>query len=65
MDIPELLTVPDFLDTYRISRTEFYRQLRQPESPLRLTKLGRASRIARADAEAWAASLPIHKGAAS
>ena len=53
----QLLTVPDFMATYSISRTEFYRQVKAGK--IRLTKLGTASRVARADAESWAASLPV------
>jgi excisionase family DNA binding protein len=60
---PELLTVGDFLEVYRISRTEFYRQVQAGK--LRLTKLGTASRISRADAEAWLASLPVRSGGAA
>ena len=57
----ELMTVADFLSRYAISRTEFYRQVNANRIPL--TKLGTASRIARKDAEAWAASLPVRQGA--
>ncbi len=53
----ELLRVPVFLSDYSISRTEFYRQVKAGR--IRLTKLGSASRVSRADAEAWAASLPV------
>jgi predicted DNA-binding transcriptional regulator AlpA len=59
----EFLTVPSFLASYAISRTEFYRQVNAGK--IRLTKLGKASRIARADAESWAASLPVHTGGAA
>lgn len=55
-------TVPDFLKAYAISRTEFYRQVQAQK--IRLTKLGRSSRIAKADAAAWAASLPTVGGEA-
>lgn len=55
-------TVTDFLNTYAISRTEFYRQVQAQK--IRLTKLGRSSRIAKADAAAWAASLPTVGGEA-
>ncbi|PSO13632.1 MULTISPECIES: helix-turn-helix transcriptional regulator [unclassified Sphingobium] len=58
----ELMTVGDFLSCYSISRTEFYRQVKAKRIPLR--KLGNASRIARADAEAWVASLPVKDGPA-
>jgi hypothetical protein len=52
----QFLTVAEFRDTYRISNSEFYRQVAAKN--LVLTKLGRASRIAVHDANAWAASLP-------
>tara|TARA_R110000765_G_scaffold63531_2_gene123404 strand:+ start:630 stop:818 length:189 start_codon:yes stop_codon:yes gene_type:complete len=56
----ELLTVPDFLTRYSISRSEFYRQVNKGSIPL--LKMGTASRIRREDAEAWAASLPKYAG---
>lgn len=62
MDLPELLTVADFLARYSISRTEFYREVNRNRIPL--VKLGNATRVARADAEAWLASLPVRKGSA-
>lgn len=51
-------TVPDFLRTYAISRTTFYRIVQSQK--LRITKIGRASRIAKA----WADSLPTIGGEA-
>lgn len=59
----ELITVAEFLTRYSLSRTEFYRQVNKGAIPLK--KLGNASRIARADAEAWAASLPVRTGSAA
>lgn len=59
----ELMTVAELLTRYSISRTEFYRQVNA--SRIRLTKLGNASRVARQDAETWAASLPVRTGAAA
>lgn len=56
----EFYTVSEFLKSYAISRTEFYRQVNKGK--IRLTKLGTASRIAKADAQAWAASLPTYAG---
>jgi predicted DNA-binding transcriptional regulator AlpA len=61
--IPELMTVADFLSRYSISRTEFYRQC--SAGRIRLIKLGTASRVARSDAEAWVASLPVSTGSAA
>ncbi|WP_292940479.1 MULTISPECIES: hypothetical protein [unclassified Novosphingobium] len=58
-DIPELMTVAQFCDRYSIGRTSFYRSV-ATQIPLR--KFGTATRIARADAEAWAKSLPIVSG---
>lgn len=63
MDLPELLTVADFLVRYSISRSEFYREVQRGRIPL--VKLGNATRVARADAESWLASLPVHKGGAA
>lgn len=57
----ELMTVADFLSRYSISRTEFYRQVNAGR--IRLTKMGNASRVARADADSWLASLPVRTGA--
>ncbi len=62
---PELMTVGDFLSRYSIARTTFYREAAKPGSPLKLRKLGTATRIARADAEAWADSLPVRDGEAA
>lgn len=59
----ELMTVGQFLSRYSISRTEFYRQVNSGR--LRLTKLGTASRVARADADGWLASLPTSGGPAA
>jgi len=56
------MTVEKFLELYSIGRTSFYREAAKPDSPLKLRKFGTATRIARADAEAWAASLPTSEG---
>ncbi len=55
-------TIAEFLRIYSIGRTTAYRAVQNGK--LRLTKLGRASRIAKADAEAWARSLPTIGGGA-
>ncbi len=60
---PELITVPDFLARYSISRSEFYRQVNKGN--IILLKMGSASRVRREDAEAWAASLPTYRGEAA
>lgn len=56
----EMLTVAEFLARYKISRTEFYRQVNAGRIPIR--KLGYATRVTRDDAEAWANSLPVRRG---
>ena len=59
MDIPELMTVGEFLARYSIARTTFYREAAKAGSALKLRKLGTATRISRVDAETWANSLPV------
>jgi len=56
MDCPELMTVADFLAQFRIGRTTFYREINAGR--LRTVKVGRATRILRADAELWVRALP-------
>jgi len=51
-----LLKIPEFLELYSISRTAFYREVTAGRLPL--IKIGKASRIAVEDAEAWACALP-------
>ncbi len=63
MDVPELMTVADFLARYSIGRTTAYREV--AAGRLKMRKLGSATRIARADAEAWASRLPIRAGEAA
>ena len=58
--IPDLMTVAEFRRRYSISNTQTYREI--AAGRLRLRKMGTASRIARDDAEAWAASLPVRQG---
>lgn len=58
----ELLTVREFKSRYKVSHSAFYREV-QKGLPIR--KIGRATRIALTDAEAWAASLPTHGGEVS
>ena len=59
----ELMTVADFCNRYRIGKTSLYREA--AAGRIRLRKFGAATRIAREDAEAWAASLPIIAGGAN
>lgn len=54
--------VSEVLEKYRIGRTTFYREVSEGRIPLR--KLGRATRVARADIERWADSLPTVGGEA-
>lgn len=58
---PELMRLKDFRETFSCSNSQLYREVKAGR--LRIRKLGTASRIARADAEAWAKSLPIREGA--
>lgn len=60
MHIPDLMTVAQFCARYSIGKTSLYREAAAGRLPLR--KFGSATRIARADAEAWAASLPMIEG---
>ncbi|MGX7896071.1 helix-turn-helix domain-containing protein [Tsuneonella sp. HG222] len=55
------MTVPDFLEMYRISRTSFYREVNAGR--LRLVKFGRSTRIARIDAEVWMQNMRANDGA--
>jgi excisionase family DNA binding protein len=57
-----MYTVNGFMANFKISRTFFYAEVKRGR--LRLTKIGRASRIAKADADSWAASLPTIGGGA-
>lgn len=50
------MTPAEFIETYKTSRSAFYREVQSGR--LRIRKVGRSTRIALADAEAWAASLP-------
>ncbi|ANU08455.1 helix-turn-helix transcriptional regulator [Paraurantiacibacter namhicola] len=61
--LPELLTVADFCDRYSIGKSSFYREVNA--NRLAIRKFGSATRIAREDAEAWAASLPKYDGEAA
>jgi len=55
-------TIAEFLSVYSIGRSTAYRAVESGK--LKLTKIGRASRIAKSDAAAWAASLPTIGGGA-
>lgn len=62
-NLPELFTIKEFCQRYSISRTSLYREI--VAGRLVQRKFGTASRIARADAEAWAAQLPVISGEAA
>jgi excisionase family DNA binding protein len=57
---PELMTVADFCTRYSVGRTSLYREVNAGR--LKLRKFGSATRIARADAEAWGERLPFREG---
>jgi len=59
----ELMSVNDFLQRYAIGRTSFYREV--AAGRLKIRKFGTATRVSRADAEAWMAALPIVTGEAA
>ena len=54
--------IAEFLRIYGIARTTLYRLAGKGQ--LRIVKINRASRIAKADAQAWAASVPRMGGEA-
>ena len=60
---PELLTVAQFKERYQISHTAFYRQVKTGR--LAIAKIGASTRIRLADAESWAASLPMRTDGAA
>jgi excisionase family DNA binding protein len=53
-------TVAEFIRLYGVPRSSFYRLVK--EGRLRIHKIGRASRIAKAEARVWAGSLPTFGG---
>ena len=55
-------TVAEFIRLYGVPRSSLYRLLKDPKSGLRVYKLGRASRIAKAEAKSWAEGLPTFGG---
>jgi len=61
--LPELMTVAEFCSRYSCGKTSAYREA--AAGRLKLLKFGSATRIARTDAEAWAASLPGYDGRAA
>lgn len=55
-------TIAEFLRLTSMGRTSLYRLVKAGQ--LRITKIGRSARIAKADAKAWADSLPTTGGRA-
>jgi excisionase family DNA binding protein len=55
MDLPELMTVRDFLDAFSVSKTTFYKEV--AAGRLHMLKVGKSTKIARVDAEAWLEEL--------
>lgn len=55
-----LLTVPEFLRVYRISRTSFYDEVRKGR--VKVIKRGRRTLIAKDDADAWLQALRQSNG---
>ena len=53
-------TIAEFLRLYSIGRTSLYRAAKAGK--IRITHIGRSARIAKADAKAWADSLPTTGG---
>ena len=53
-------TIAEFLRIHSIGRTTLYRAVQAGQ--IRITKLGRSSRVAKTDAAAWVASLPTIGG---
>ncbi|NNC47655.1 MAG: helix-turn-helix domain-containing protein [Sphingomonas sp.] len=58
-----MMTMGEFLARYSIGRTTAYREV--AAGRLKIRKLGTATRIAREDADAWMASLPVRGGEAA
>ena len=58
-----LLTIKDFCTEYKLSRSHVYGLLKSGN--LRAMKIGRLTRISRAEADAWAAKLAPYKSAAA
>jgi excisionase family DNA binding protein len=56
-------SIAEFLRIYSMGRTSLYRAVNAGQ--IRITKIGRSSRIAKADAKAWADNLPTTGGEAS
>lgn len=62
-DVTQFMKLREFETRYKCSHSQLYREV--AAGRLIIRKLGRASRISVADAEAWAAGLPSHTGEAA
>jgi excisionase family DNA binding protein len=60
---PELFTITDFVNHFRVSRSSLYRLIASGDIQAR--KVGRRTMIARVDAERWIDSLPGTRTASS
>lgn len=54
----KLITINEFCERYGVGRSTIYRENKAGRLPFR--KVGRATRIAESDAQAWYAMLPVH-----
>lgn len=54
----KLLTIRQACAEYGMSRSSLYRECEKRDSPLKILKIGKSSRIARDDLDAWLAALP-------
>lgn len=52
-----LISVREFKSRFSISNSQFYREVRSGRIPVR--KMGRSTRIAESDAQAWFDRLPV------
>lgn len=55
--VDRLITVREFKSRFSISNTQFYREVRSGRIAIR--KMGRSTRIAESDAQAWLERLPF------
>lgn len=53
--MPELMSVREFLDSFRIGRTTFYREV--AAGRIRVIKIGRSTRVSREAAAEWLTAL--------
>lgn len=58
--LPTLLKLKEFQREYNVSHGQTYREI--AAGRLKVRKIGRATRVARVDADDWAANLPTKGG---